>query len=157
MRTINQAGIDLIQRYEQCVLTAYRNDAAEPWTIGCGNTYYADGQPIKQGDTLTQSQADTLFLTILNRDFVRPVDEAVTSSINANQFSALCSLSYNIGTGAFRRSTLLTLVNINPDDSAIRMEFMRWNKAFGRVLQGLTNRRRAEANLYFSPEVHTLP
>lgn len=155
MRTINQAGIELIQRYEQCVLTAYRNDPAEPWTIGWGNTFYADGQPVRQGDTLTQPQADTLFLTILTRDFVRAVDAAVTSSLNTNQFSALCSLSYNIGTGAFRRSTLLKLVNTNPDNPAIRTEFMRWNKAFGRVLQGLTNRRRAEATLYFSPEIST--
>ena len=155
MRTINPAGIALIKRYEQCVLTAYRNDPSEPWTIGWGNTYYADGKPVMPGDVLTQAQADALFLTILNRDFVRVVDNAVTSSVNANQFSALCSFVYNIGTGAFGKSTLRKKVNANPNDPTIRSEFMRWNKAFGKVLQGLTNRRRAEANLYERPVAAT--
>ncbi len=75
----------------------------------------------------------------------------VNKPLTTNQWSALVSFVYNIGVSAFQRSTLLKKVNANPSDPTIRDEFMKWNKANGAVLPGLTNRRRDEANLYFKP------
>jgi lysozyme len=63
----------------------------------------------------------------------------------------LVSFAYNVGLGALKSSTLLKRVNANPNDPDIERQFNRWNKGGGRVLKGLTNRRRNEANLYFTP------
>src|SRR5690606_30423679 len=73
----------------------------------------------------------------------------VTSTINQNQFDALVSFSYNIGLGSLKSSTLLKRVNNNPQDADICNQFSRWNKAGGKVLLGLTRRRKEEAELYF--------
>lgn len=70
--------------------------------------------------------------------------------LSENQFSALVSFSYNLGAGAFERSTLRRKVLANPKDPSIAYEFSRWNKSGGQVLAGLTRRRKAEAELYFS-------
>src|SRR5690606_41468509 len=68
--------------------------------------------------------------------------------ISDTQFSAMVSLAYNIGISAFKGSTLLRKVNANPCDPTIPSEFLRWNKAGGKVINGLTRRRQAEADLY---------
>jgi lysozyme len=70
--------------------------------------------------------------------------------LNSNQFSALVCFCYNVGVGNFKKSTLLAKVNQNPSDPTIRDEFMRWNKGGGQVLNGLTRRRKAEADLYYT-------
>ena len=90
-----------------------------------------------------------MFKEVANR-FAKRVNELVTSNINQNQFNALVSFAYNVGTGNFSSSTLLKKVNRNPNDLTIKDEFLRWNKAGGKVLNGLTNRRNEEADLYFS-------
>jgi lysozyme len=77
------------------------------------------------------------------------VSRYVKSKINSNQFSALVSFAFNLGVGNLAKSTLLKLVNKNPSDPAINLEFMKWNKANGKVLAGLTRRRQAESELYF--------
>jgi lysozyme len=81
--------------------------------------------------------------------YERGVDSMCRDEINQNQFDALISFSYNVGINALKSSTLLKKLNLNPNDPTIRYEFMRWNKAAGRVLRGLTKRREEEANLYF--------
>jgi len=91
-----------------------------------------------------------MFKEIANR-FAKRVDTLVTSNINQNQFNALVSFAYNVGTGNFASSTLLKKVNKNPNDLTIKAEFLRWNKANGKVINGLTNRRIEEADLYFLP------
>ena len=73
------------------------------------------------------------------------------SAINENQLGALTSFAFNAGTGNLQKSTLLKKVNANPNDPTIRDEFMRWTKAGGKVLNGLVTRRKAEADLYFTP------
>ena len=90
-----------------------------------------------------------MFKEVANR-FAKRVNTLVTSNLNQNQFNALVSFAYNVGTGNFSSSTLLKKVNRNPDDLTIKDEFLRWNKAGGKVLNGLTNRRNEEAILYFS-------
>jgi len=155
---LNKKGIELLHHFEGCKLTAYLCPAAlnlpkerQFWTIGWGNTFYEDGSPVKKGDVITQERADALFLNIVE-DFAKGVRQAIQQPISSNKFSSLVSFAYNVGLEAFRRSTLLRMVNSNPTDPAIRDQFMRWNRAGGKVLAGLTRRRRAEADLYFLSE-----
>ena len=126
-------------------------DVARVWTIGYGTTYYPNGSKVKGGDVISLAQANSLLIRDID-SFARGVDSAVGSGVylKQQQFDALVSFSYNVGLGAFRRSTLLQRVRANPNSGAIRGEFMKWVKAGGRFVQGLKNRRQREANLYFS-------
>jgi lysozyme len=82
-------------------------------------------------------------------EFAIEVRKALTKQLNENQFSALVCFAYNVGIGNLKKSTLLRKANINPNDETIAGEFAKWNKAGGKVLNGLTRRRLAEADLYF--------
>lgn len=143
---INKAGKDLIKRFEGCKLKAYKCPA-NVWTIGFGNTFYEDGTKVKEGDVITQERADQLFDVIIS-DFVRMTDALVKSNVTENNFSALVSFTFNVGTGNLSKSTLLRKVNANPKDPSIRTEFMKWTRANNVVLRGLVRRREAEAKLY---------
>jgi lysozyme len=146
---LNNKGYLLITNHEGLRLKPYLCPAKIP-TIGYGNTYYTDGKRVTLLDKeITKQQAFDMFKEVANR-FAKRVDELVTSNINQNQFNALVSFAYNVGTGNFASSTLLKKVNRNPDDLTIKDEFLRWNKAGGKVINGLTNRRNEEADLYFS-------
>lgn len=145
--TLNKAGADLIKSFEGCKLKAYQCSAMK-WTIGYGNTFYEDGKPVKMGDAITQEKAEKLF-ELISADFSSKVAKLVPSHITPNQFGALTSFAYNCGVVNLQKSTLLKKVNANPNDPTIMAEFLKWNKAGGKVLAGLTRRREAEANLYF--------
>jgi lysozyme len=146
---LDNKGYLLITKFEGLKLKPYLCSAKIP-TIGYGNTYYSDGKKVTLLDKdITKQQAFDMFKEVANR-FAKRVDELVTSNINQNQFNALVSFAYNVGTGNFSSSTLLKKVNRNPDDLTIKDEFLRWNKAGGKVINGLTNRRNEEADLYFS-------
>jgi lysozyme len=144
---LNKAGSDLIKEFEGCKLKAYQC-SAKKWTIGYGNTFFEDGTPVVAGNAITQQKAEQLFEIIAN-DFSAKVAKLVPSHITPNQFGALTSFAYNCGVVTLQKSTLLKKVNANHNDPSIRAEFMKWNKAGGNVLAGLTRRREAEANLYF--------
>jgi lysozyme len=143
---ISQNGINLIKKYEGCKLKAYKCPAGI-WTIGYGNTYYENKTKVKEGDTITQEQANELLELILI-EFVNGVTNMVKTNINQNQFDSLCSFAYNLGLNALKKSTLLLKINTNPSDPTIPAEFAKWNKAGGKVLAGLTKRRKEEADLY---------
>jgi|SRR5690606_29259224 len=145
---ITKKGIDLMKEFEGLRLEAYQ-DIVGVWTIGYGNTYYEDGTKVKKGDKITKERALDLYTNIMNKFS----DQVRNSMINPDrisdtQFSAMVSLAYNIGISAFKGSTLLRKVNANPCDPTIPSEFLRWNKAGGKVINGLTRRRQAEADLY---------
>jgi lysozyme len=146
---INPATKALIRRFEGCRLKAY-HCSAKVATIGWGSTFYEDGSKVQMGDTITQERADRLFVILLDQ-FAAQVRPLIKQPLNDNQFGALLSFAYNAGVGALQRSTLLKLVNANPNNPLIRQEFNKWNKAGGKVLLGLTRRRTAEADLYFTP------
>lgn len=146
---LTKSGLNLIHSFEQCELEAYLPTPNDRWTIGWGNTFYEDGTPVKKGDKITQQRADKLFDVIIGR-FIEDVKTLVKVPLTPNQFSALVSFAYNVGTLNLKKSTLLRLVNANPNNAAIRAEFLRWNKQKGKVLNGLTRRRQAEADLYFT-------
>lgn len=120
-------------------------------TIGYGTTIYPSGVKVNMNDSvITKQQADEYLLNDINK-FSNGVDLLVRSNINQNQFDALVSFAYNVGLGNLSNSTLLKLINVDPNNSLIKNEFIKWNKAKGKVLAGLTRRRNAEANLYFKP------
>jgi lysozyme len=146
---LDNKGYLLITKFEGLRLKPYLCSAKIP-TIGYGNSYYPDGKRVTLLDKdITKQQAFDMFKEVANR-FAKRVDTLVTSNLNQNQFNALVSFAYNVGTGNFSSSTLLKKVNKNPDDLTIKAEFLRWNKAGGKVINGLTNRRNEEADLYFS-------
>ena len=144
-------AIKIIRKFEGCVLHAYPDPATggEPITIGWGNTRHLDGRKVKMGDVLTQQQADDLLASYV-AEFLKAVDYSVKVPVTDNQLAALTSFAYNCGIGALQKSTLLKKVNLNPNDPTIRDEFMKWNKAGGKVFNGLTKRRKEEADLYFT-------
>lgn len=149
-RRVGPAGIALIKRFEGCarvrgdgLVEAYPDPGTggAPWTIGWGAT----GAGIARGTVWTQAQCDAR----LEADLVRYADEVSVAIGEAPttdaQFDALVSFHYN--TGAIKRATL-TLKHREGDFAGAAREFARWNKAGGRVLKGLSNRRAAEAELY---------
>lgn len=141
MRT-SQAGINLIKQFESLRLEAYRCPAGI-WTIGYGHT-----AGVRRGDRIDERKAEQLLAEDLR--LFEDVVNRECPGINQNQFDALVSFSFNVGTGNFQKSTLLKCVKANPLNVNIRYEFSRWNKANGTVLSGLIRRRKAEADLYFS-------
>lgn len=140
-------GYKLIQGFEGLKLAAYQ-DSAGIWTIGYGNITYEDGKRVQRGDMITQEKADLLFKYYANK-FASQVDALITKPVSQNQFNAMVSLAYNIGIGAFSKSTLLKKVNNNPNDTSIKDEFIKWVNAGGKKIQGLVNRREKESYLYF--------
>lgn len=145
----SQKGLDLIKRFEGLELKPYKCPAGIP-TIGYGNTYYPSGAKVKLTDpAITEIVAEALLKFLLG-SYEKDVDSFCRDDINQNQFDALTSFAYNCGPRNLKSSTLLKKVNANPNDPTIKAEFLKWNKANGRVLAGLTKRRQAEADLYFS-------
>lgn len=135
-----------IKRHEGCKLTAYPDPGTggDPWTVGYGAT----GPDIHEGTVWTQEEADSDLAKRLNTLGER-VDSVVKVEINDNQKAALCSFAYNVGMGNLKSSTLLRLLNEGNYDGAAE-QFKEWNKAAGRVLQGLVTRRQAEAELFLA-------
>jgi lysozyme len=148
--TLNDKGYQLIAKHEGLRLSPYLCPANVP-TIGYGNTFYPSGKKVTMQDKpITQATAMWMLKETANK-FAQDVDRLVTSNITQNQFNALVSFAFNLGSAALGRSTLLRKVNLNSKDTSITQEFMKWNKAGGRVLSGLTKRRADEAALYFTP------
>jgi lysozyme len=145
---LNTQGYRLICMFEGFSAKPYLCSAKVP-TIGYGNCYYLNGKKVTLLDKpITELEAFEMFKAIADK-FADKVSKLVTTPVDQNQFNALVSLAYNIGPANFQKSTLLKKVNFNHNDPSIRAEFLKWNKAGGQVLKGLTIRRTAEADLYF--------
>jgi len=146
---LNDKGYDLIKRFEGYSDRPYKCPAGIS-TIGYGNTYYPNGTKVKITDKqITREYANEILANTAD-EFAEDVLKLVKSKITVNQLNALTSFAYNVGVANLQKSTLLKLVNINPNDGNIAKEFLKWNKAAGKVLNGLTNRRIAESALYFT-------
>ena len=146
---LNEKGAKLMHDFEGLKLTSYLCPA-KVWTIGYGNTFYEDGSKVQAGQNISKTRAVQLFNNIVEKSFAEPVRKLLKVELNDNQFSALVSFAYNVGMANIGKSTLLKKVNINPNDPTIASEFMKWNKAGGKELKGLTNRRIAESKLYYA-------
>lgn len=142
---LSQRGIDLIKQFEGYSSKAYPDPATGgvPWTIGYGTT-----RGVKPGMVITAEQAEKML-----RDDVAKFESGVSSLIAApttqGQFDAMVSLAYNIGLGNFGKSTLLKKHNARCYTCAAD-QFRVWNRANGKVMNGLTRRRAAERQVYMS-------
>lgn len=145
---ISKAGLDLIKRFESFRAAPYLCSAGVP-TIGYGTTVYPNGIKVKLSDQkITQQLAETFLQHHVNA-IEKDVSRLVKVTLSQNQFDALMSFVYNVGLGAFRDSTLLKLLNAGDIDGASK-QFERWNKAGGKIVDGLTNRREAEKALFLA-------
>ena len=141
---IGERGIALIKEFETCKLDAYMPTPDDVPTIGWGHT----GADVQMGMRWTQEQADAALASDLKR-FEKGVNDAVKVPLTQPEFDACVSLAFNIGTGAFKGSTLVRLLNASDFDGAA-LQFARWNKQAGKELAGLTRRRLAERELFDS-------
>ena len=146
---IASKGLELIKSFEGLKLKPYLCSANVP-TIGYGNTFYENKKKVTLKDPAITEQRAAELLAWSLKGFEQYVDSYCIDTITQNQFDALVSFCYNLGPANLKSSTLLKKVNANPNDPTIRAEFLKWNKAGGRALAGLTRRRTAEADLYFS-------
>lgn len=139
-------AMSLVKKWEGLRLTAYPDPASggDPWTIGYGST----GPDVKPGVTWTQAQAEHRLSDDLTR-FMVGVRAAVKHPATPAQLGAMTSLAYNIGLGAFRASALLRTFN-EGDIKGAAAQFPRWNRAAGRVMTGLSNRRADEQRVFLS-------
>ncbi len=140
--------IELIKKFEGFSAKPYLCPAKVA-TIGYGNTFYANGEKVKLTDiAISEIQAVDLLKDTL-KQYEKAVDSYCRDDINQNQFDALVDFAYNCGNGNLKSSTLLKKVNANPNDITIGLEFAKWNKGGGKILNGLVKRRAAESELYF--------
>ena len=143
---ISQEGLGLIKKFEGCELNSYKC-AAGVWTIGYGSTH-----GIEEGMSISKSRAEELLLEDIS-EFEDHVMNNVKVSLNQNQFDAMVSWTFNLGAGNLKSSTLLKVLNGN-DYEDVPEQIKRWNKAGGKVLEGLIRRREAEALLFAGKEWH---
>lgn len=148
-KTISQNCLDIIKKWEGFRSNAYIDPVGIP-TIGYGTIRYPNGQKVRMGDVISEPEAEAL-LKLECDEIAETVDPAVAVTIAQNQFDALVSFCYNVGTGAFLGSTLLKKLN-SGDFPGAAEQFLVWNKGTkdGKkiVLDGLTNRRRDEKALF---------
>lgn len=167
MRNINQAGLDLIKRFEGILdgdpTTANLDPYLDPvgiWTIGWGHAIRV-GNDFLRGSAnrararalypggITMEQAEKLLQGDV-LDKCRDVEAMIKVQVTDNQYAALVSFAFNLGPANLQKSTLLRKLNAGDFEGAAN-EFGKWNKAGGKVLRGLTLRREAEATLFRTP------
>ena len=145
MKTSN---VDIIKDFE-----GFRSEPylcpAQVATIGYGSTRYANGKPVLIGDkAITEAEAEKLLYDTLGQ-YEDAVNKNVTVGLTQNMFDALVSFVYNVGSGNFMKSTLLKKLN-KEDYHGAADEFLKWDKAGGKALAGLTRRRKAERALFLA-------
>ena len=138
-------GLSLTKDFEQCRLLPYL-DGGGVWTNGWGNTHH-----VLPGIAITQEKADADLLANV-QDAVDAVNDYVTVPLKQSQFDALVDLTFNIGAGAFKRSTLLKMLNAGDYEGAHK-QFDRWNMDNGKIINGLQRRRDAEQSLWESDSI----
>ena len=141
----SDAGKNLIKSFEGKRLSAYQ-DSIGIWTIAFGTIKYPNGIAVKKGDKCTDAQADQYFNNDLIK-FENSVNTLVKVPLTQNQFDALVSFTYNLGGSALASSTLLKKLNAK-DYKGAAAEFLKWNRAGGNVIAGLTKRRNVEMELF---------
>jgi len=133
-------GLALIKKFEGCELEAYQCSAGV-WTIGYGHT-----KDVVQGMTISKEEAEQMLIDELH-EYESYINEYVTAALSQNQFDALVSWVYNLGPANLKASTMLKVLNAKEYED-VPAQMKRWNKAGGKVLEGLIRRREAEACLF---------
>ena len=145
---ISEKGLNLIKEFEGLRLKPYKDAVGIP-TIGYGNTYYEDGRKVSLSDPAITEERATELLKMVVKRYEDAINRYVQVPITQNQFDALVSFAYNIGNENVRKSTLMKLLNRKQYTEAAD-QLLRWNKAGGKTLKGLTRRRQAERVLFLS-------
>jgi lysozyme len=145
---VSEAGLALLKEFEGCRLKAYQ-DSVGVWTIGYGLTSAAGLIKVGPGLTITQAQADEYLRKALVQ-YEMAVLAAIKKPMTQCEFDAMTSLCYNIGIGNFRKSSVVRQFNMG-NKGAAKHAFHLWCKAGGKVLPGLVRRRKAEAELFGTP------
>jgi lysozyme len=152
MSTLRSKAIEiaaaLCRYFEGFVGTPYLCAAGVP-TIGYGATHYADGRRVKLTDQpISREAGERLLIIHIERTYLPDVLRLCPVLINesAERLAAIIDFTFNLGSGNLSASTLRRRIN-SGDWADVPTQLMRWNKAGGRVLRGLTRRRQAEANL----------
>ena len=137
-------GVALIKKFEGCELEAYQC-SANVWTIGYGHT-----KDVEKGDTITKEEAEQMLVDELH-EYENYINKYVNVALSQNQFDALVSWVYNLGPANLKASTMLKVLNSGEYED-VPAQMKRWNKAGGKVLEGLIRRREAEACLFQGKE-----
>jgi lysozyme len=145
---ISEKGIAAIERSEGSKCTPYMDGGGVP-TIGIGCIRYEDGSSVTMQDCeISKERVQDLFRNGTLPQFETAVKAAIHVPLEQHEYDALVSLAYNIGTTGFKGSTLVKLLNAGVNRSEVAPQFLRWTKDNGKVVQGLTNRRTAEMNMF---------
>lgn len=154
MRRVNEAGINLIKSFEGLSLKPYLDPIKIP-TIGFGTIMYPDGKKVAMTDaSITEAKAIELLQHEVDMK-TAGIEKVCKVPLNDNEFAALASFAYNVGSHALETSTLMKLLNAGTDRAAVADQFLRWDKAGGKQLPGLTRRRQAERSLFLQPLVES--
>ena len=153
---LNEDGYLIIANFEGLRLSPYLCSAGVP-TIGYGSTFYPSGKKVTMKDKPITKETALWMLKTTSNMFAKDVDMLVTSNVNQNQFNALVSFAFNLGSDidadnipeGLGDSNLLKKVNANPNDPAIAKEFVKWVNANGVRNNGLIKRRNEEVKIYF--------
>jgi lysozyme len=146
---INKATVGLVKEFEGFEARAYKCPAGV-WTIGYGTTAAAGvGIVPVEGMTISKAKAEGYLQAALSK-FANAISMEIVEPINENEFGAFVSLAYNIGSGAFKKSSALRHFNAG-NKAAAADAMLLWNKAGGKVLAGLVRRRAAERALFLTP------
>jgi lysozyme len=133
-------GLQLIKDFEGLELNAYKC-AAGVWTIGYGHI-----KGVQEGMSISEARANEMLNEELT-EYENYINKGVTVPLSQCQFDAMVSWVYNLGNGNLSSSTLLKVLN-SGDYAGVPAQMLRWNKAGGKVLAGLTRRRQAEADMF---------
>lgn len=145
IKKMSESGLKFLIKEEGMKLSPYK-DSVGVATIGVGCTYYENGKKVEMSDKpISEFRAQELFRNLLDH-YELTVYSSTRDDINQNQFDALVSLCFNIGPSAFKKSTLLSKVNKNPNDPSIGLAFEMWKNAGGKPI--LLQRRKREYKLY---------
>jgi lysozyme len=145
-QVINPKGLAIIKAFEGWSSKPYKCPAGVP-TIGYGSTHGMYGEKITMSHLhIDKEEGEVLLLKELEGVY-RAIQAYVKVPLTNNQYSALCSFIYNVGSGNFRASTLLRLLNYGDYEGAA-MEFPKWRMAAGKILKGLIKRRKFEQELF---------
>ena len=137
-------GLSLIKKFEGCELYAYQCSAGV-WTIGYGHT-----KDVEPGMQITKEDADEMLVEELH-EYESYINDFVTAPLSQNQYDALVSWVYNLGPANLKASTMLKVLNAGEYEE-VPEQMKRWNKAGGKVLEGLIRRREAESLLFLGKE-----
>ena len=137
-------GLSLIKKFEGCELYAYQCSAGV-WTIGYGHT-----KDVEPGMQITKEDAEEMLVEELH-EYESYVNDFVTAPLSQNQYDAMVSWVYNLGPANLKASTMLKVLNAGEYEE-VPAQIKRWNKAGGKVLEGLIRRREAESLLFLGKE-----